>query len=77
MSNQEHPGFITFVNEETKTEEIVNILEVPEDEHFVNGIPVVKVVFIPMDGNRAKICEFGPRDRLLQVHDGTRREEHV
>jgi hypothetical protein len=70
MSN-EHPGMITFVNEEMKTEEIVNISEFPEDKHFVNGIPVVKVVFIPMDGNRAKICEFGPGDRLLQVHDGT------
>jgi hypothetical protein len=71
MSNEEHPGFIVYVNEKTKTEERVNISEVPPDEHFVNGIPIVKVVFIPMDGNRAKFCEFGPGDRLLQVHDAT------
>jgi hypothetical protein len=70
MSNQ-HPGFIVYINEKTNTEERVDISEIPKDEHFVNGIPIVKVVLIPFEGNRAKVCEFGPGDRLLQTHSGT------
>jgi hypothetical protein len=70
MSNQEHPGFIVYVDEEMKTEKILNISEVPPDEHFISGVPVVKVVFIPMDGNRAKFC-VGPGDRLLAAHSAT------
>jgi hypothetical protein len=68
---QEHPGFITYVNEETKTEEKVPISEIDPEQHFSHGIPIVKVVFIRLDGNSAKVCEFGPGDRLLLIHNGT------
>jgi hypothetical protein len=71
MSNQEHPGMITFVNEETNTVHQKHFSEFEEGRWMVDGIPVVKVVFIPLEGNRAKVCHFSADGRLLQTSVGT------
>ena len=71
MSNQEHPGMITFVNEEKNTVHQKHFSEFEDGRWMVNRIPVVKVVFIPFEGNEFKVCEYSAEGKLLRTTVGT------
>ena len=69
MSNQSHPGKITFVNGTTTTVEDAST--VPESIRFAEGVPVVKVVAMT-EGDRRIIREYGVDGTLLRSTVQTR-----
>ena len=74
MTNQ-HPGIITFVDGRTGKTWEEPASDIAPELRFVSGIPVVKVVSIAMEGNKIKVCEYGPDGRLLQTHHCTTEDE--
>ena len=69
MSKQRHPGFIVYVDGNTKEESREPIAEVPESLRFAETedgeVPIVKVVSY-LEGDRRIIREYGPNDELLR-----------
>ncbi len=65
-----HPGTITYVDADSKTEQVVPIAEVPQDLQFARNtkgelVPVVRVV-ARVSGNQRFLRELGPQDEFLR-----------
>jgi hypothetical protein len=65
-----HPGTITYVDADSKTEKVIPIAEVPQDLQFARNtkgelVPVVRVV-ARVAGNQRFLRELGPRDEFLR-----------
>lgn len=78
MSKPRHPGFIVYVDGDTKEESREPISAVPESLRFAETedgeVPVVKVVSF-LEGNRRIIREYGPNDQFLRSTVQIRSEE--
>jgi hypothetical protein len=65
-----HPGTITYIDADAKTEKVLPIAQVPEDKRFAkNGKgelkPVVRVI-ARIAGDQRFIRELGPGDEFLR-----------
>jgi hypothetical protein len=64
-----HPGTITYVDDDAKTEKVLPVSQVPEALRFGQmgelQVPVVKVV-AKLRGGELLIREYGPKGELLR-----------
>jgi len=67
MSELNHPGTITIVNEQTGEERTESAEKTPLQHRFVNGVPMVRAV-LSVAGNQRTIREYGPQGQLLRTN---------
>jgi hypothetical protein len=64
-----HPGTITYVDADAKTEKVLPVAQVPEPLRFASldgaPVPVVRVV-AQLRGEERLIREYGPEGQLLR-----------
>lgn len=62
-----HPGTITYVDGATdRVERVAPAEELPFEERFVNGLPVVRVVTLANERGRV-VHELGPERQVLRT----------
>lgn len=61
-----HPGTITIVDEDARTEKKVAASEVPESIAFIGDVPVVRVVSRKRSDDAREVMSYGADGALLQ-----------
>jgi hypothetical protein len=71
MSEPQHPGTVTFFDQENGTRWSEPAGELPEAMRFRNGVPVVRVV-LNASGDVFSTYEYGPNNEYLRSTTGFR-----